>query len=189
MNPAWLPHPYWCSTNPVPSRTQGTHSPETAAALKEKADFRKPCGPHIQGQRFQPLPITSTCNVEYPRAPKCRTEETKHRWSPSLCVNLWAALLCSAYRGLGNPLCFLLWQKNKVTRSFKNMNKVQETENKTAVCTQSPGCPVSCSTCLLPASSVQDVRAFCQQPQVTDPGSLVSHPGSPLEKAETAAYV
>lgn len=68
------------------------------------------------------------------------------------------------------------------------MNKVQETENKTAICTQSPDCPVS--TCLLPASSVQkDVRAFCQQPQVTDPGSLVSHPGSPLEKAETAAFV
>lgn len=70
------------------------------------------------------------------------------------------------------------------------MSKLQETENKTAVCTQSPGCPVSRSTCLLPASSLRmDVRACCQQPQVTDPGSRVSHPGSPLEKAEAAAFV
>lgn len=61
-------------------------------------------GPHIQDQQFHPLPLTSMCNMEYPGAPKYRTEETKHRLSPR-CVNLWAAALLSLQRaGMNTPL-------------------------------------------------------------------------------------
>lgn len=44
--PSPAPHPYYCSTNPAPSRTQGTHKLSRDCSYSQHLtfDFRKPCG-------------------------------------------------------------------------------------------------------------------------------------------------